>query len=197
MLRIPVPGTGGLAIELSPRGHVPASGSTSTLFIQDATGKKHLRLDYGYNKTTGTINYHWNQKGTHAQFGITDHTPAGKAGQVLYKGGAYLKYAGRVLVVVGAAVDVYSIVVAKKRWRKTLQVAAGWAGAAAGCKAVGAGGAAVGTLVEPGGGTAWAACSAASSAGAGGYWGASWAAGAAYDWVEETYFEPLPETSAP
>lgn len=197
VLRIPVPGTGGLAIELSPRGHVPASGSTSTLFIQDVTGKKHLRLDYGYNKTTGAIDYHWNQKGTHAQFGVTDHSTAGKAGEILHKGARYLKYAGRVLVVVGAAVDVYSIVVAKKRLRKTLQVVAGWAGAAAGCKAVGAGGAAVGTFVEPGGGTAVGGVLGCIVGGAGGYWGASWAAGEAYDWVEETYFEPLPETAAP
>src|SRR5579875_1366442 len=37
-------------IELSPRGWVPKSGSTSTVFIQDAAGKRVLRLDYGYNK---------------------------------------------------------------------------------------------------------------------------------------------------
>ena len=29
--------------------------------------------------------------------------------------------------------------------------------------------------------------------GAGGYFGASWAAGELYDYVEETYFEPVPE----
>jgi hypothetical protein len=31
----------------------------------------------------------------------------------------------------------------------------------------------------------------------GGYFGASWAAGKSYDWVEETYFEPLPLTTRP
>jgi hypothetical protein len=35
IVRIPVPGTNGLAIELRPRGYVPPSGSTSTLFFQD------------------------------------------------------------------------------------------------------------------------------------------------------------------
>src|SRR4249920_3434111 len=45
VVRIPVPGTNGLCIELRPRGWVPQSGSTSTLFFQDATGKRHLRLD--------------------------------------------------------------------------------------------------------------------------------------------------------
>ena len=49
ILRIPVPGTKGLAIELSPRGWKPKGGSTSSLFIQDVTGKRHLRLDYGFN----------------------------------------------------------------------------------------------------------------------------------------------------
>jgi hypothetical protein len=55
VVRIPVPSPGGLCIEFRPRGHVPASGSTSTLFIQDLAGKKQLRLDYGWNKTTNTI----------------------------------------------------------------------------------------------------------------------------------------------
>jgi hypothetical protein len=85
VVRIPVPGTNGLCIELRPKGRVPAGGSTSTLFFQDATGKRHLRLDYGYNVKTRTIDYHWNQQGTHANFGVTDHTPAGRAGEVAYK----------------------------------------------------------------------------------------------------------------
>ena len=82
--RIPVPGSNGLFIELSPRGWVPKSGSTSTVFIQDAAGKRVLRLDYGYNKGTGTIDYHWNQKGTFSEFGIPDHAPAGSAGEALF-----------------------------------------------------------------------------------------------------------------
>ena len=41
VVRIPVPGTDGLCIELRPRGRVPSGGSTSTLFFQDATGKRH------------------------------------------------------------------------------------------------------------------------------------------------------------
>lgn len=44
VVRIPVPGTNGLAVELSPRGWTPKGGSTSTVFIQDVTGKRHLRL---------------------------------------------------------------------------------------------------------------------------------------------------------
>jgi hypothetical protein len=62
VVRIPVPGTQGMAIELGPRGWTPKGGSTSTLFIQDVVGKRNLRLDYGYNVKTGTVNYHWNQK---------------------------------------------------------------------------------------------------------------------------------------
>src|ERR1700733_13258524 len=48
-LRIPVPGTDRLAIELKPRGRIPKAGSTSSLFIQDLKGKRQLRLDYGFN----------------------------------------------------------------------------------------------------------------------------------------------------
>src|SRR5262245_23735215 len=108
VVRIPIPGTNGLCIELTPRGWTPQGGSTSTLFFQDATGKRHLRLDYGYNVKTKTIDYHWNQKGTFNQFGIPDHAPAGTAGEIAYNAAKYFRYAGRVLVVVGVAVDVVS-----------------------------------------------------------------------------------------
>jgi hypothetical protein len=197
MVRIPVPGSGGLHIELSPRGWVPQGGSTSTLFIQDITGKRHLRLDYGYNKMTGKIDYHWNQKGTSKIFSIADHTPAGSGGEALYKGAKYFRYGGRVLLVVGAAVDIYSIVVAKKRVRQAAKVITGWAGAWVGCKIVGAGGAAAGTFIEPGGGTAVGGFGGCVVGSIGGYFGASWAAGEIYDLVEETFFEPIPETKAP
>jgi hypothetical protein len=33
VVRIPVPGTAGLAIELHPRGRVPSGGSTSTILV--------------------------------------------------------------------------------------------------------------------------------------------------------------------
>ncbi len=195
--RIPVPGEGKLFIELRPRGFVPKSGSTSTLFIQDATGKKHLRLDYGYNKVTGKVDYHWNQKGTFDRFGITDHTPAGPSGEALYKGAKYFKYGGRVLLIVGIAADLYSIVVARKRLRQVVIVVSGWSGAWAGCELLGSAGAAGGTAIEPGGGTAIGGFLGCVAGGIGGYWGASWVASKTYDWVEETYFEPLPETNAP
>lgn len=193
VVRIPVPGMSGLHIELSPRGWTPKGGSTSTLFIQDLTGKRHLRLDFGFNKSTGGVDYHWNQKGTFSDFGIKDHSPAGSAGEALFKGARYLRYGGRVLLVVGLAVDVYSIIVAKKRWRQVAKVAAGWAGAWAGCEGVGALGAGGGTFVEPGLGTAIGGIGGCIVGGIGGYAGASWAAGHAYDWIEETFFEPVPE----
>src|SRR5688572_18308600 len=105
VVRIPIPGTNGLAIELTGRGRIPKSGSTSTLFFQDITGKRHLRLDYGFNVRTNTIDYHWNQKGTKELFKITDHTPAGGEGKTAYQAAKYFRYAGRVLVVAGVALD--------------------------------------------------------------------------------------------
>lgn len=196
VVRIPVPGTGGLFIELTPRGWTPQGGSTSTLFIQDATGRRNLRLDYGYNVRTGTVDYHWNQKGTHGQFGIPDHTPAGSGGRAAYQAARYFRYAGRVLLVLGAAADAYSIVVAEKRMRQVAKVAAGWLGAWGGCKVVGAGGA-VGGSFAPGLGTAAGGVAGCIVGGVGGYWGASYAAGELYDWVEETFFTPLPEVAGP
>jgi hypothetical protein len=196
IVRIPVPGTNGLCIELRPRGWVPQSGSTSTLFFQDPTGKRHLRLDYGYNVKTRTIDYHWNQSGTHAQFGIPDHTPAGQAGEVAYNAAKYFRYAGRVLVVVGVAVDVVSIVQASKPMRRASQVVAGWAAGWVGCKIVGAGGAAVGTLASPLG-TAIGGIGGCIIGGIGGYYGGSAIAGEVYDWAENTFFTPLPEVAGP
>ena len=86
VIRIPVPGTNGLAIELSPRGWTPQGGSTSRLFIQDVARKRNLRLDYGYNVKTQAVDFHWNQKGTFNEFGIADHSPAGAAGEFVFKG---------------------------------------------------------------------------------------------------------------
>ena len=196
VVRIPVPGTNGLCIELSPKGWVPQSGSTSTLFFQDPTGKRHLRLDYGYNVKTKTIDYHWNQKGTYAQFGIADHAPAGPAGEAAYKAAKYFRYAGRVLVVVGVTVDVVSIVQASRPMRRASQVVAAWAGAWAGCKVIGAGGAALGTLASPLG-TAIGGVGGCIIGGVGGYFGGSALAGEVYDWAENTFFTPLPEVAAP
>jgi hypothetical protein len=196
VVRIPVPGTNGLCIELRPRGRVPASGSTSTLFFQDATGKRHLRLDYGYNVKTRTIDYHWNQRGTHATFGISDHSTAGQAGEAAHTAAKYFRYAGRVLIVAGVTLDVVSIVQASKPMRRASQVVAGWAVAWAGCKVVGAGGAGLGLLASPLG-SAIGGISGCIIGGIGGYYGGSAIGGEVYDWAENTFFTPLPEVDGP
>jgi len=196
IVRIPVPGTNGLCIELRPRGRVPQTGSTSTLFFQDPSGKRHLRLDYGYNIKTRTIDYHWNQKGTHAQFGIADHAPAGATGEAVYSAAKYFRYAGRVLIVVGVAVDVVSIVQASQPMRRASQVVAGWAAAWVGCKVIGAGGAAAGTLASPLG-TAVGGVAGCIIGGVGGYYGGSALAGEVYDWAENTFFTELPQVAGP
>jgi hypothetical protein len=128
VVRIPVPGTNGLAIELSPRGWTPQGGSTSRLFIQDVAGKRNLRLDYGYNVKTQAVDFHWNQKGTFNEFGIADHSPAGAAGEFVFKGAKYFRYGGRVLLVAAVAIDVYSIVVSSNPLRRSTQVVAGLGG---------------------------------------------------------------------
>lgn len=204
VVRIPIPGTNNLAIEFRPRGHVPATGSTSTLFFQDPTGNRHLRLDYGYNVKTKTINYHWNQKGTHANFGITDHAVAGRGAAAGYNAAKYFRYGGRVLMVVGVAVDVVSIVQASKPLRRASEVVAGWAGAWAGCKVVGAGGAwaggAAGTAVPGVGNAAGVAIGGVGGCvigGVGGYFAGSAVGAQVYDWAEGTFFTPLPEAPAP
>jgi hypothetical protein len=197
IVRIPVPGTNGLAIELSPRGWTPPTGSTSRLFIQDSAGKRCLRLDYGYNVKTKAVDFHWNQKGTFQEFGVADHSVAGAAGEALYKAAPYFRYGGQVLLVVGIAIDVYSIVVASSPLRRATQVVAGWVGAYAGCKAVGAGGAYAGTLVEPGIGTAIGGLVGCAVGGFIGYESFSAGAGYAYDWADGTTFTRVPPSTSP
>jgi hypothetical protein len=197
VVRIPVPGTGGLAVELTPRGWTPKGGSTSTLFVQDIAGKRNLRLDYGYNVKTKAIDFHWNQKGTYSEFGIADHSVAGAGGEALFKGAKYFRYGGRVLLVAGAAIDVYSIVVASNPLRQATKVAAGWVGAWAMCKVVGAGGAYAGTAVEPGLGTAVGGVVGCAVGGFIGYVGFSEGAAYAYDWADGTTFSPLPASNTP
>ncbi|UFI04661.1 hypothetical protein [Roseibium aggregatum] len=189
VIRIPVPGTEGLAIEFFPRNY--KGKTTSTLFIQDKVGKQHLRLDYGYNVKTKTIDYHWNQKSTHTKFGIQDHASVGRGGKVLYESSKYFRYTGRVLVMVGAVVDAYSIVKADKPLRRATAVVSAWASAWAGCKIVGAGGAYGGTAVTPGVGTAIGGVGGCIIGGLSGYFGGELVGEAVYDWAEGTVFEPL------
>ncbi|HKQ70774.1 MAG TPA: hypothetical protein VJT73_15615 [Polyangiaceae bacterium] len=196
VVRIPVPGTRNLAIEFFPRNY--GGKSTSTLFIQDLTGKIHLRLDYGPNVATKTVDYHWNvgnkQKGgMQADFGIKDHAVAGKSGQALYKFAKYYRWGGRVLVVVGATFDVIEVVQSDHTLRTATQKVAAWAGAWAGCKVVGAFGAGVGTAVEPVLGTAIGGIVGCVIGGYAGYTAASETAGDVYDWSERTIFKPLPQ----
>jgi hypothetical protein len=99
--------------------------------------------------------------------------------------------------VAAVAIDVYSIVVSSNPLRRSTQVVAGWVGAWAGCKAVGAGGAYVGTLAEPGLGTAIGGLVGCAVGGFIGYETASAGAGRAYDWAENTIFTPVPASDTP
>lgn len=194
LVRIPIPGTNGLAIELSPRnfkGH-----STSTLFIQDGAGRRVLRLDFGHNVKTDTINFHWNQKGTFADFGIADHAVAGRTGAGLYRFAQGFRYAGRVLMVVGVICDTVSIVQSSQPLRRSAQVLTAWAMATAGAAQFGAIGAGIGTMIEPGGGTALVGLVFGIGGGIAGYLTGEAVATALYDWGQATFF-PLPKVSEP
>ncbi len=190
-IRIPVPGSGNLAIELSPRGF--KGKSTSTLFIQDITGKKTLRLDYGFNKRTNTVDYHWNQKGTYEVFHIEDHTALGPEGEALYGAARTFKYVGRSLVVVGAAMDLISIARASNPLRRSTAVVTAWAMAWAGAESLGAAGAAGGTFVGGPVGTAVGGLVFGFIGGVGGYMAGEKLGDMVYDWADGTKFTPLPE----
>lgn len=196
VVRIPIPGEHRLAVELWPRNW--KGKSTSTLFIQDPTGrKKLLRLDYGENVRTGAVDYHWNQKGLFSRFGIADHATVGAAGRLAYRAARGYRWAGRVLVVVGVAADAASIVVADQPIRRATQVVSAWALAWAGCRTGGYVGGGIGTAIEPGLGTAGGAIAGCIVGGYGGYRLGEAAGDVVYQWAEHTVFTRLPEVPAP
>jgi hypothetical protein len=141
------------------------------------------------------IDYHWNQKGTLAQYGIHNHTPTGAGGKIGYHAARVFKWGGRALLVAGAVQDVYAIVQAEDKVREIARVAGCWGGGAIGAKAVGAGGAAVGTFVEPGGGTMVGGIVGGILGGIGGCALGALGAVKMHDYVKETLFTPLTEVS--
>lgn len=124
---------------------------------------KGLRLDHGPNPTIGgASNWHWNHRGA-GGFGIPDHTAATRFESGVGRTLQAAKPLGRAAVVVGAALDGFSLakeVQASRKtgdWSNTAQegarIAGGWTGAVVGAKAAGSAGAAIGTLIAPGIGT--------------------------------------------
>jgi hypothetical protein len=191
LVRIPLPGSKGLAIEFRPRNF--KGKSTSAIFIQEEAGRRMLRLDYGYNVKSKSVDYHWNQKGTFDTFKIADHTTVGRGGAALYRTALAFRHAGRVLLVLGVAVDTVSIVKADRPLRRATQVVSAWAAAWAGAESAGAAGALIGTAVEPGGGTAVLGVVFAVGGGIAGYWTGEKAGAEIYDWGSAN-FAPLPRT---
>lgn len=75
------------ALDAPMSGRIPYSigqASAVRIPVPGMAGKRQLRLDYGHNHVTKTFDYHWNQRGTNKYFGLTGHTPVGRAGQVAY-----------------------------------------------------------------------------------------------------------------
>ena len=124
---------------------------------------KGLRLDHGPNPTIGgASNWHWNHRGA-GGFGIPDHTAATRFESGVGRTLQAAKPLGRAAVVVGAALDGFSLAKEVQTSRKTgdwsntaqegARIAGGWTGAVVGAKAAGSAGAAIGTLIAPGIGT--------------------------------------------
>jgi len=196
VVRIPIPGVQGMFLELTPRGWTPRGGTTSTLFIQTISGDRHLRLDYGYNMKTQTIDYHWNVRKAASIFGVSDHTAASAFDRALYRGAKYFNHAGAVMIALGAVADLNSIVVARRRWRQALRVSAGWLGAWQGCIHGGRLGATAGEIFSPAGMMAGGIVGCAAGAWCGEALSAA-ATGQVYDLAEELYYEPLPQVRPP
>ena len=195
VFRIPIPGTNGLCVEFSPRGRVPSGGSTSTLFFQDKTGNRHLRLDYGHNVKTNTIDFHWNQKGTYEFFAIKDHAAVNRYGPYVHRMAKYYKYLGRSFLVSGLIMDAVSVAVASNPIRRATEVVSGWALAWAGCQVGGSAGASWGAALTPYG-IAIGGVTGCIIGGYIGYQAGTEVGGTVYDWGD-TVFTQLAEERPP
>ena len=199
---IPIPGGSGLVLKVQP----PRDwrGSTSSVFVQNIGdpryGKPYLRLDYGFNKSTGAIDYHWNIVGKAARIAFPDiknHMPVGTGGAALHWGARAFRAGGRFFIVTGVAIDAYSFFIADKPFRRGLQIVSAWTGAGILSARLGRVGAAVGTFIEPGFGTAVGGGIGVIAGGFIGYLSADAGAGYIYDWAENTIFTPVPEVPVP
>jgi len=172
---------------LSFRDKSGFKGSTSEAFLNKANAGnkwKGLRLDHGPNVKTGNqTNWHWNQKGAMNAFGRPDHMVAGSAGARTGAALKAIKPIARKATFIGAGMDAISLgqEVAESsstgEWGNTVEkgaeIAGGWAGAYGGAKALGTGGAALGTMIAPGIGTIIGGALGGLLGGIGGYMGGS------------------------
>ena len=126
VVRIPVAGTRTLCLELSPRGHVPARGSASTLFVRHAATQLQSRLDFAYNKRTRTIDYHWNQNGTLENFVNGGQREDVTPWFVPHSALKCYRYIGRTLLVGGAIAEAVSIVEASAPLRNASSSVSDW-----------------------------------------------------------------------
>ncbi len=196
VIRIPVPGPENLAISLyPPKGW--KGKSTCTLFIMKDKWRG-LRLDYGYNVKTETVDYHWNRTAFAARFpNYANHMAAGRVGAALYQTARAFRYGGTALVVVGAVLDVESIVTASNPLRRSTAVVSAWAMAFITARSAGSVGAAAGSFIEPVIGTAVGGIIFAIGGGIAGYWAGEKAGETVYDWAADTKFTNLIPVSVP
>ena len=204
-VRIPFPGKGNLVLSLRPPAQWKGPSPSAIFIMEQGSKYKGLRLDYSFNKKTNCIDYHWNRNGPAKLFpGFQDHMPAGRVGTLLYKGARAFKTAGTVLVVIGVAVDLYSIAESSNPLRRSTQVVSAWAAAWAGAEVGGMGGAelgaAGGTIVPGVGNVIGGIVIGFIGAAAGGYAGyrlGKKAGGMVYDWAADTIFTDLPKVAVP
>ncbi|MBU0578248.1 S-layer homology domain-containing protein, partial [Patescibacteria group bacterium] len=131
-------------------------GSYITQIYQTNNPSKYIALDYHLHETgpmAGTSNFHFNQKGVYADWGVSNHQVIGPDDLTINgKGvpvnvGKGLRYVGAAGLVIGAATDAYNIYESEDRGRDTTKVVGGWTGAWAGATAFASIGASTGAWI--------------------------------------------------
>ena len=206
LIRIPFPGPGNLVLSLQPPRGWAGRSTCSVFILRKGHADKGLRLDYSYNKSTRTVDYHWNQKSYASRFpGVTNHMPAGKVGAVLDRTARAYRGLGELLVVYGVTIDLISVAHASNPYLRFSEVVSAWALAWASAEVAGAAGARVGALggsfVDPGIGTAVGGIvlgiGGAIYGGYKGYELGEKAGNAVYGWAAGTVFSSFPQVPVP
>jgi len=125
-VRIPVPGTRGLCLELSARGRVPGCGSASTLFVRHPAGHLQSRLDFAYNRRSRTIDFQWSQNAALPSFVSGGQAQPIVPWLVPHSPRKCYRYAGRALLVGGVVADTVSIVQASTPLRSASGTVREW-----------------------------------------------------------------------
>lgn len=183
--QVPAPGPGlgqgqfgAGSFSVSLRANNPRPNSSSSIFWQNVSGKKHGRLDRHVVTLKGGIQPYGNVPRTHLNytsgtgFFKYDHGLSPRGGTYLHYSAIFIRRSGGAMMALGAVTDAYSLATSSNKASEASRIAGGWAGAYYGAQYLGTQLAAYGASYGPYGIMA-GGLAGSIGGGALGYWGGS------------------------